>query len=62
MAEQKIREYDMVYGLPDDERLRSVEIQNIAVDPTGLGIVLYLLLRNAAGTTVQVLLPQTLGS
>ena len=61
-AEQKIREYDMIYGLPDDERLRSVEIQNIVVDPTGLGVVLYLLLRNAAGTTVQVLLPQTLGS
>ena len=57
-AEQKIRSYDSEYDIPDDERLASVEIDNIAIDREAPGVVIYLLLRNAAGTTVAAQLSQ----
>jgi phage baseplate assembly protein W len=52
-AEQKIREYDSDQGTPDEERLAATEIENIYIDEGGLGVVLVVRLRNAAGTLVQ---------
>lgn len=61
-AEEKIREYDSTYGLPERERLSAVKIRQIHVDDEGQGVVLELTLENAAGEAVSVLLPQIVGT
>lgn len=44
-----LREYDIDYDLDDDERISSVDIQNIAVDESGLGVDLTLYIQNVSG-------------
>lgn len=61
-AEEKIREYDSTYGLPERERLRSVRIDQIHIDSEGQGVVLELTLENTAGEVVKTLLPQIVGT
>lgn len=58
-AEAKIREYDTEYEVPDTERLSQVRINNIYVDESGLGVVVDVTLKNAAGTSVTAMLSQT---
>lgn len=59
-AEQKIREYDSRYQLPDDERLASAHLQNVAFDRASMELSLRIRLQNVRGTVVSVLLPTTL--
>jgi hypothetical protein len=57
-AESKVREYDTEYEVPDTERLAQVRINGIYIDESGLGVLLDLTLKNAAGTAVQAMLTQ----
>jgi len=53
----KMRAYDSEYGLPDDERLGTVQIDDIVVDSTGPGAIIYLTVINVEGTRVSIALP-----
>jgi len=57
-AEEKIREYDVSNGVLPSERLSGAQIDDIAANTTGNNVDIFLLLRNAEGTTVRVLVPQ----
>ena len=59
-AEEQIRKYDVINGAPEDERLVSAVIETLDIDETNHGVELTVLLQNAAGTTVRVLIPSTL--
>lgn len=56
-AVAKMRAYDSEYGFPDDERIATVQIDNIVLDPTGPGAVIYLSIVNVEGTRVSIALP-----
>lgn len=60
-AEDKIKELDVEYGPPDDERLSVVQLQDLHVDVTTRTVELKLRLRNVAGTTVLLLVPAIMG-
>jgi hypothetical protein len=57
-----LREYDIEYDLDDDERISSVDIQNIYVDESGLGIELYLLIQNVSGQEATFTIPGIMGN
>lgn len=44
-----LREYDTEYDLDDSERISSVDIQDIVVDETGLGVDIKLYIQNISG-------------
>ena len=44
-----LREYDVEYDLDDSERISSVDIQDIAVDASGLGVDIKLHLQSMSG-------------
>jgi len=56
-AESIIREYDVDNGANDEERLASVTLERVAPDVDGTGYILTILLKNVAGTTVRVMVP-----
>lgn len=57
-AEAKVKEYDSEYALNDEERLASVQVEDVVINEASGGIVLTLTLKNVAGVAVQVLVPQ----
>jgi len=56
-AEEQIRKYDAINGALEDERLASATVESLELDAPNNGFDLAVLLQNAAGTTVRVLLP-----
>ncbi len=60
-AEDKIKEYDVEYGPPDDELLSVGQLPDFQVNETTRTVELWLELRNVAGTTVRLLVPSILG-
>ncbi len=56
-AVESIQRYDAEYDRDDDERLFGVEVQDIRVDPTNMGVVLYLEIQNVEGTTALFTIP-----
>lgn len=56
-AEAQIRKYDIINGAPEDERLSSATVESLELNTDGDGFELTVLLKNAAGTTVRVLVP-----
>ncbi len=56
-AEECIRRYDVINGAPEDERLASAVVETIEMDKAASGFEMVVLLKNAAGTTVRVMLP-----
>jgi hypothetical protein len=57
-AESKIKEYDAEYALNDEERLASARVDDIATNESDSGVTLTITLKNVAGVSVQVLIPQ----
>jgi hypothetical protein len=57
-AENKIQEYDTLYEFPDDERLGSVQVDNVVTDPSSFGVLITLRLRNVAGTVATITISQ----
>ena len=57
----KLREYDVEYILPDDERIFSIEIENVTIDNTSGGLEIKLNLKNVAGTVVLFSIPVSEG-
>jgi len=60
-TEDKLKEYDVEYGPPDNERLSVVTLQDLSVDRSTRTIELRVRLRNVAGTTVLLLVPTIIG-
>ena len=60
-AEDKIKEYDVEYGPPNDERLAGVQLQDLQVDLSNRSVEMKIQLSNVAGTTVLLLVPTILG-
>ena len=56
-AQSTIQAYDVDNGAEDDERLASVSVEQLGANTEGTGYTMSLLLRNVAGTTVRVMVP-----
>jgi len=56
-AEGIIRAYDAEYGTPDDERLFSVDLENLVIDPEGNGVTLDVRLKSVEGAAARISLP-----
>lgn len=58
-AEERIIQYDTVNGAPEEERLSSAVLESLTLqeEDIGSGFEMTVLLQNAAGTTVRVLIP-----
>lgn len=61
-ATESLQKYDAEYDRDDDERLFGIEIQDIQVDTTNMGVILYLEIQNVEGTTALFTLPMIEGS
>jgi len=57
-AEAKVKEYDAEYALNDEERLSVARIDDVYTDDSLNGVFLTITLKNVAGVSVKVLLPQ----
>jgi hypothetical protein len=56
-AEDVLRSYDSEYDRDDDERLFAVEIQDVQIDESNAGVVMYLRIQNVTGTVALVTVP-----
>jgi len=56
-AETKIRSYDTQNEAPEDEKLVGATMESFSFDEANRGIEMVVLLKNAAGTTVRVRVP-----
>lgn len=56
-AESTIHSYDVDNDASDDERLQGVSVENLDIDRVNKGFTLRLLLQNAEGSEVRVLVP-----
>jgi len=61
-ALDKLREYDIEYLLPDEERLFSVEIEDLVADTINGNVTLKLNLKNVAGTVALFSVPVAEGA
>lgn len=59
--EDKLKELDIEYAPPDDERLGSVQLQDLRIDAATRKVEMWIRVRNVAGTTVKLLVPAILG-
>jgi hypothetical protein len=59
---EKLREYDSLYTLDDDERMLSAELLNVVPTTDGDGVDVYVSVRNVEGSTAKFVFPLTLVS
>lgn len=59
---EKLREYDSLYTLDDDERLLTAELLNVVPTSEGDGVDIYITIRNIEGSVAKFVFPLALAS